>query len=155
MSILSINEETFQLSMMDFMEDPNRNLDVDIWAAHRGWEPGSYADAMSDMHHWTTEMTRKVRSRILALGVIKPTGRQIRKILKDVLGLNLSVRVHKYMFREQGTVHAYYDIAANANPAVAYRIDKISDPSLPYDIQHIRLIINYPKMNVPKEGLKF
>ena len=156
MSILSINEETFKLRAIDFMEDPNKNFDCTIWPAARDLTYCNYQEKMLTMHQWTTEKTQEIRDRVLALESIKPTGHQIRKILKDVLGINLSVRVNKYMFRDQGTVSAYYDIAEITNPVTGDRSDyHIDNPALPYIINSIRLVLYYPKMNVPEEGLKF
>lgn len=155
MSILNINEEVFQLRAVDFMEDPNHDLDVSIWAAGPNRRLTTYTQEMVDMNTWVLEKTEAIRKQILELDVVKPNGRQIRKILKNVLGINLSVRVNKYTYKDDDIVHAYYDIASNSERAFADRDSHIESDKLRYSINSIRIVINYPKMIIPAQGLKF
>lgn len=155
MSILNINEEQFKVRAIDFMDNPDHDIEVRIWAALPSDKRAVVNKEINDMRVWVYEKSQAIRDQILVLDSIKPTGREIRKILKNVLGINLSVRVRKYMFRDN-VVQAYYDIAANAKNAFADRICYImNNGTIPYNINSISINISYPKMTVPEEGLRF
>lgn len=157
MSILNINEENFKLRVIDFMENPDEDLDVSIWTTGLNrnndqvapaWGHAMIHDLYKDMNTWTAKVTNEIRTRILELAMVMPSGRDIRKILKDVLGVDLSVRAGKYMI--DGGTQIYYDIATNNKRAFADRFCRIETDKLPYKINSIRIAMRFPKVIIAK-----
>ena len=151
MSVLGINEEKFSLRAIDFMTNPETDCDINIWAI----TTDSKGFSQSEVNAWANKKTEFIRSQILGLNTIKPTGHQIRKILKEALGVNLSVHSNKYIFRQPESVYAVYDISSNYERLFADRVCVIKSDNLPCTINSIRITMYYPKMNVPAEGIKF
>lgn len=137
MSILNTNPENFEIRLGDIAD----HIYVGLTLRHKQRTFYGMDYEMNALHK---EYLTNIKNAIAELGCIEPTGVQIRRIIKDVVGFAPSVRRQRSAHRRGQQLEAWYAATTDSTDR-ANRICDIPTRDSRYVIRYLNISIQYNK----------
>ena len=143
MSVLDINDNNFEIHYGDLIQHLELYINVKCFPRnpHHEWK-------------YATEKMKELEEAIRAVPKPKLNGRDVRRIIKSVLGVDLSVRLEKIEYTKGLNVYQYF-IFKDPNPTfevVPSFMMSVEIPGTKFELVSIRMNV---KMNIVAPHDKF
>lgn len=124
MGVLGQSTESFELFVRDVAENVNVNLWIEIETAPTSWNGLEQRNRLQDA------MTKRLIEAINNIPSPQPSSIQIRKVIRDVLGIRTSVRKKHYIFEKDHKLILFYDVefCAHLHNAIGRTIPELFIP---------------------------